>query len=99
MEWKEEKETNKSWVYSKNDIKISISECVALESDTGIREKDGYDLGIDKELTYSYGKSNTNLIQNDKRVTVVVSYLDHFDTVDEAKAKAEELLPLFESIG
>ena len=99
MEWKEEIETNKSWNYSKDGIDIDIVESVFTELNTGIQNKDGYDLSIQKAITYSYGKSDTNLIQNDKQVTLLVSYLGNFESVDEAKTKAEELIPLFESIG
>ena len=57
-----------------------------------------YQLTIEKSNVYSYGKGS-GIVSNDKRAKILHSYSELCGSYDEAKAKAEELLPLFESIG
>ena len=55
-------------------------------------------LTIEKSNVYSYGKGS-GIVSNDKHAKILHSFIELCGSVDEAKAKAEELLPLFESIG
>ena len=93
MEWKEETNEIKVWRFGKEGIAIEISGAWKVEADNL------FTLEIRKELPLAYGKSENNQVIMDRSVVLNLSFEASFKTLDEAKAKAEELLPLFECIG
>lgn len=100
MEWTEEKKELKTWEFEKNSVKVVIS---------GVWDDDlPYTLNMEKPITVPYGRGTaTAYISSDNNVEVSVSkkveflltYSENLDSLEKAKAKAEELLPLFESVG
>lgn len=95
MEWKEEKGNT---ILVKDGIVCRIKPIPTYEVGEHSNVEYDYHLTIDKTNNYSYGKGE-NIIRNDKQAKIRISFSELLKSLDDAKAKAEELIPLFESIG
>ena len=95
MEWKEEKGNT---MLVKDGVVCRIKPIPAYELGETDSVEYRYQLTIEKSNVYSYGKGS-GIVSNNRQAKILHSYSELCGSFSEAKAKAEELLPLFESIG
>lgn len=95
MEWKEEKGNT---ILVKDGVVCRIKPIPAYELGETDSVEYRYQLTIEKSNVYSYGKGS-GIVSNNRRAKILHSFIELCGSFGEAKAKAEELLPLFESIG
>lgn len=96
MEWKEEKGNT---ILVKDGVVCRIKPIPTYElGDTFRKAEYDYHLSIEKVTVYSYGKGS-GIVSNNKQAKILHRYSEIYSSFNEAKAKAEELIPLFESIG
>jgi hypothetical protein len=103
MEWKENDIKLKSYTLDRDGIAIEISGPWLVE------EMETFELNITKDISVQYGIGTTETATTRihrgtftpmrKHATIKATYNETFTDLEDAKAKAEELLPLFESIG
>ena len=95
MEWKEEKGNT---ILVKDGVVCRIKPIPIYGLGETDRAEYRYHLAIEKSTVYSYGKGS-GIVSNNRQAKILHSFIELCGSFGEAKAKAEELLPLFESIG